>query len=232
MLYYLYTETVKSDLSVDDLRYIDDSNIGSIENNRIFSNFIKEVEEYIIEKIDFFNSLCFFYFLAQAADNIIIIYLTFLKTFYDNKRKLQPESTQIKQIVIDIKSIKNSFNNLAKICNIDQANVLISARFDGLSDVITLINSDIMSEEFTETIQLILKKARKNPTQAIELSKFVELCVNLRSDHVRKKSIFLLNATSKAVDYTTDAVNSALNTAVKTFKRASITGFFNKDKGI
>jgi hypothetical protein len=220
-------EAICGDLSVDDLSCIADCNINSIDNNGMFINFITEIEEYILERIDFFNDQCYYFFLAQAADNIIVIYLTFLKTCHDNKRSFQPESNEIKQMIIDIKSIRNSFNNLANKSNINQAKLLIASRFDRLNDVIILINSDIMSEEFTKTVQSILKLAKNSPNKAVELSKFVELCIYLRSDHERKKSIYLINATSKAVDYTSDVVNSA----VKTFKRSSFTGFFKKGTG-
>jgi hypothetical protein len=160
----------------------------------LFNIFSNDLVQFLISKQDYYESEGFFNVINIASKKLVLLYMGFLKLCSCSNISFFSDSNEVAQILLDVDSMKN---NLSSIVNSNENNELsikiksmIEKNFTILDDTLQILSAtDVEDFEFGIALKSFSKRAQLDPGNTLLISKYVEMCLFLRSDHKRKSSM-------------------------------------------
>ena len=189
------------------------------QQNTVLAELMTNLQSFLQARWDYLLPYCYYKLLQVCADKVMILYFQLIKTAYVERKRFERNGPEIIQITQDIEMIKKCFQTAVQSNNDTmQYSDALSSKLRRLDQSLQLINCDSSTNEFPLLLKSIHKIAQGNPSDAIALANFTQICFSLRAD--------VGNETRGS----NDSDSSSSKGFMSMLKRASVSTKFTSDK--
>ena len=162
-----------------------------------FCTQLHDLRDFLIQVADFMEPFCYYRLLCICAAKVSIRYIYMLRfAVASDHHRIVTQGLEVQQIKSQCESIVACFSMIERkfLTSISEFGD-IQTQFLALKSIPILVTEDILSPEFNEALQSLLKLAEQHPSgnskeEAAALCRFVETCLKLRND-VRMEDIIM-----------------------------------------